>query len=723
MDKISYTKSKNSKGYSYHFSIPSWKSTPQNIKRYFQQEAHFKRFLDTKELDLNVYSVRPLRLPMQTNNEKTNIHKIVQGKMSDFIVEYVHKITDELIDYEEEVYTPSSNFDNEEVDEEDVENLLECITNADDYDNFYQIGTAIKNLTNNFDIWNEWSKKSPKYKASIMKTKWNSFTNTDVGIALLKSLAKKQNKELYLEYFPKPEGNVDFIDNDEEPQPQSEAQPEPKVNKLCLSLFEKDIAQYIIKTYLKDNYVCVCNKEMKFFYYDKNRWIEDVGNTTLFKYVTKNYLDDLDKYQKEIKDKLKKTKDEDVKTTLTSELNNALKLICKLKGKLSNYRGIIEWIANELYNPKFYDECDNNIYLLGFNNGVYDTKTKTFRDGKPSDYVTKSVGYDYPTDAKGYRKDIDQFLKKVFPDKDVRKFVVQQQAQALSGMKGNDCVYTHSGKGSNGKSIEQILLASVFGDYFLEIPSTMLTKVNKMEHNKPDPFFSEMKGVRYSIANEPQDGSKINDSLIKIMGSKEGIKYRTLFSNKVEKLNLQTQLHIYCNNKLDFNANDGGVCRRLKVIDYVSKFSEDSKLINEENNIYDMDTELSEKVKLWREDYMKMLLELFDPKYKYVEPDAVKNASSSYCDANNDVKRFITEHFEFTNKKEDYLLLKDIKMTYQQNKEYDQSKIKNFKDHIEKEMKANVTERAKVKKNGKWVDVRSIMYGWKYRDDDCETED
>jgi hypothetical protein len=59
------------------------------------------------------------------------------------------------------------------------------------------------------------------------------------------------------------------------------------------------------------------------------------------------------------------------------------------------------------------------------------------------------------------------------------------------------------------------------------------------------------------------------------------------------------------------------MCRRLKVINYVSKFSEDSKLINEANNIYEMDTELSEKVKLWKEDYMKMLLDVYDPKYKY----------------------------------------------------------------------------------------------------------
>ena len=174
---------------------------------------------------------------------------------------------------------------------------------------------------------------------------------------------------------------------------------------------------------------------------------------------------------------------------------------------------------------------------------------------------------------------------------------------------------------------------------------------------------------------------------------------------------------------MSFNSKDKGVCRRLKVVDYVSKFSENSKLINEENNIYDMDTELSEKVKLWREDYMKMLLEIYNFKYKYVEPDGISFASEKYIDANDDIKRFVNENFEFTNKKEDYLLLKDIKMTYQQNKEYDQSLIKNFKENIEQELKASVVERTKVKKNGKWSDVRSIIFGWKYKDDDCENED
>lgn len=723
-EDISYTKSKTINGkYSYHISIPSmWTDSPLNIKRYFEHYDCYKEFLITKEIDISVYSVKPYRLPLQTNDAKPIQHKIVQGTLQDFITEYTDKATDYLEPVPEKVYV--NNYSNEEVSEEDVHKCLECIDPDCGYEDWIKVATSVKNLTSDFDIWNDWSKQSSKYNAKEMKIKWKSFNNTDIGIACLKSLARQYNEELYLQNFPKPEVNVEFIDNDEQPQPQSEAQ--APVHKLCLSIHDMDIAQYILKTYLKDNYVSVDKKEGgkgKFFYYKKNRWIEDRGNITLFKYITVNYLDDLDKYHKETKDKIKNTKDEEIKATLTDDLKNVLKIIAKLKGKLSNYNGIVDWIAKQLYDPDFYDKCDENIYLLGFNNGVYDTKSKTFRDGKPSDYVTKSVGYDFPTIDKGYRKDIDQFLKKVFPDPEVRKYVIQQQAQAITGMKYNDVVYTHSGKGSNGKSIEQIILKNVFGDYFLEIPSSMLTKVNKMEHNSPDPFYSLWKGVRYCIGNEPSDGAKLNDSLIKIIGSKEGVSYRTLYSEVVVKLQIQFQLHIYCNNKMSFNSKDKGVCRRLKVVDYVSKFTENSKQINEENNIYDMDTELSEKVKLWREDYMKMLLEIYDFKYKYVEPDGISFASEKYIDANDDIKRFVIENFEFTNKKEDYLLLKDIKMTYQQNKEYDQSLIKNFKENIEQEMKASVVERTKVKKNGKWSDVRSIIFGWKYRDDDSENED
>ena len=91
-------------------------------------------------------------------------------------------------------------------------------------------------------------------------------------------------------------------------------------------------------------------------------------------------------------------------------IKQAETVIFKLNGKLNYINGIEEWITKILYNPTFFDKCDQNIYLLGFNNGVFDTETKNFRKGKPDDYITKSVGYDFPTEATHYKNDIENFF-------------------------------------------------------------------------------------------------------------------------------------------------------------------------------------------------------------------------------------------------------------------------------------------------------------------------
>jgi P4 family phage/plasmid primase-like protien len=357
--------------------------------------------------------------------------------------------------------------------------------------------------------------------------------------------------------------------------------------------------------------------------------------------------------------------------------------------------------------------------LLGFNNGVYDTRDKTFRDGKPSDYITKSVGYDFPIDDKGYKKDISKFLSQVFPDEETRKYVLKLQAQALCGHKIKDLVCTHTGRGGNGKSILIKLLSHVFGDYFIEIPSSMITSQNKGTHNQPDPFMSEIQGCRYAVCNEPKNGLKLNDSIVKLFGSQEPVKYRMLYSNDPVILNTQIKLNIYCNNKLEFDASDGGLSRRLKVVKYISKFDEKP---NEKNNIYKIDYGLNKTVESWKEDYMKILISLYDPNFTYEEPSSIINWSSEYCDNNNDIKKFVKENFIMTNSQTDYLLLKDLKLLYQQNKEYEQSKLKNLKEYLEKEFNSDFKEKAKVKINNKWVDIRSVIFGWK-RIEECEEDD
>ena len=59
-------------------------------------------------------------------------------------------------------------------------------------------------------------------------------------------------------------------------------------------------------------------------------------------------------------------------------------------------------------------------------------------------------------------------------------------ANCLTGKKFEDIVFTQTGRGQNGKSILQQLIKSTFGEYFYEIPSSYLTKQNKMEAGKAE---------------------------------------------------------------------------------------------------------------------------------------------------------------------------------------------------------------------------------------------
>ena len=113
---------------------------------------------------------------------------------------------------------------------------------------------------------------------------------------------------------------------------------------------------------------------------------------------------------------------------------------------------------------------------------------------------------------------------------------------------------------------------------------------------------------------------------------------------------------------------------------------------------------------------MRLLLDLYDPDYKYVEPDEIKESSSKYADSNNDVKKFIQQNFINTNCNNDFIVLKDLKIMYQQNKEYDQSKVKNLPESLQKIMNTNIKERHKHK--GK--NYYSVFIGWKRIDDDEE---
>jgi hypothetical protein len=90
---ISYTLSEKVNELSYHWSIRFIEATPETIKEKMKDE----RFKDYKTyIDLTIYAKKLFRLPNQTNEDKPIPHKIMEGYLTDFIIEYIDDTTEKL---------------------------------------------------------------------------------------------------------------------------------------------------------------------------------------------------------------------------------------------------------------------------------------------------------------------------------------------------------------------------------------------------------------------------------------------------------------------------------------------------------------------------------------------------------------------------------------------------------------------------------------------------
>ena len=107
LNEISYTESKKSEiEYSYHWSIPSIETTPTILLSEFKRNIYDEY---ENKLDKNVYHSLFLRLPNQTNKIKKLEHKIINGTMKDFIIEYIENAEYDFIS--SNTSTPAINED------------------------------------------------------------------------------------------------------------------------------------------------------------------------------------------------------------------------------------------------------------------------------------------------------------------------------------------------------------------------------------------------------------------------------------------------------------------------------------------------------------------------------------------------------------------------------------------------------------------------------------
>ncbi|GLC54535.1 hypothetical protein PLESTB_000876900 [Pleodorina starrii] len=317
-----------------------------------------------------------------------------------------------------------------------------------------------------------------------------------------------------------------------------------------------------------------------------------------------------------------------------------------LKLKNTPYKGnIMTECADMFFVDGFEAKLDSKTHLIGFENGVYDLAAREFRDGRPDDYLSFSTGCNYvpynPTDPEIAH--IRRFFSQVQPCPVMRDYLLSLFASFLSGECKDQKFHIWTGSGSNGKSACIDLFERSMGDYTCKFPVTLLTQ-KRAASNAATSELARAKGRRLAVLQEPSEDEKLHVGLMKELTGGDTIQCRALFKDPIE-YRPQYKLVLLCNHLPSVPSDDGGTWRRLRVVEFKSKFCENPTAANE----FPIDMTLSQKFPQWCSHFLTLLLEEYWPQVAsncVVEPEQVLACTREYQSNNDHVSAFIDECVE-----------------------------------------------------------------------------
>lgn len=294
--------------------------------------------------------------------------------------------------------------------------------------------------------------------------------------------------------------------------------------------------------------------------------------------------------------------------------------------------------------PDFYQELDSNPYLIGFKNGIYDFRQNIFRKGQQEDYVTFSTNYDFIEYDETHPQvnEIYKFLQKIIPNKNVREYLLKVLGKALVGIP-DEKFYIWTGiSGANGKSTLVNFLEHTLGDYTTSVDVAMLTNKRGNSSNA-SPDVIRLKGKRIFTFQEPEHDDKLRTGILKQFSGGDTVIARELFKAPIS-FKLQGTMIMCCNDLPSVSSVDGGTWRRIRVIEFKSRFCDNPMKENE----YKVDPSIKYKIKEWRPYFMSILIHWYNRVlYEGIhEPDEVKKATSKYKAENDKFNEFFDAFLE-----------------------------------------------------------------------------
>jgi P4 family phage/plasmid primase-like protien len=433
----------------------------------------------------------------------------------------------------------------------------------------------------------------------------------------------------------------------------------------------------ILKHMVKDEYVCVSYDKRGIWYRFRNhRWMPDKG-LSLREKISKDMYNLFGKKSEQYESEITEYAENDERREYLKKKVGLIHQIKITLKKTTQKDHIMREAAEIFYDDNFVRNMDTNKYLLCFNNGVVDFKTKIFRDGQPDDYITKTTRINYiPYDEtcqdwKQTSEELNKFMHTLFPIADLNRYMWDHLSSCLIGTNKNQTFNVYHGSGSNGKSLLADLMSATLGDYKGTVPITLVTDVRGKIGGTSDEVL-KLKGVRYAVMQEPSKGVKLNEGIMKELTGGDPIQARGLYSES-EIFEPQFKLVVCTNNLFDIDSNDDGTWRRIRKCTFPSKFVDEGEHYEDDTKyIFPKDKSLNEKLHKFAPVFASMLVNrVFETDGNVEDCETVIEASKKYRNGQDHIAAFISDRIRKTKdptakpiKKTS--LLEDFKLWFQQ---------------------------------------------------------
>lgn len=511
------------------------------------------------------------------------------------------------------------------------------IYRSEDYTEWMTVGWALYNIsegsTDGLELWLEFSSRSEdNYDETRCVYEWDRMVKKDITIGTLKYYASIDNPDQFREFRNKNKENLvrDSLKNGGS---------------------HNDIAKILYNEYAHD-FVCSSITNKTWYQYINHKWEQIEDGVFLREKISTEIWDSYKEEAKKISEAHINADGKGEEAMYEANLKNVKMMMRNVKS--APYKNNVMREACEVfYNKKFREKLDADPYLIGFKNGVYDLKSNIFRNGKPEDYISKSLAIDY----REYNEDdeevheVHSFLEKVFPDKSVRNYFMDNSSDIFVGGNHQKVVIFWLGEGDNGKSVTQSIFEKMLGQLAIKFNTTLITGKKTTTGTANPELARAGNGVRWAVLEEPDGDEQINIGTLKNLSGNDSYWARDLFEKgkDTREFTPMFKLIFICNKLPKLKFSDKATWNRIRVLPFESTFCrpEDPAPETYEEQLrqkrFPMDKEFSKKIPNMIQAFAWVLLEHRKKVTIRIEPEKVRAATAIYRKQNDVYRQFIEE--------------------------------------------------------------------------------